>query len=827
MIAGLSGFRERRVHAELERDPELLEHELWRIFEVDDGDLGGLAVADAAYHEDGGWSHALRELAAAGALDRARLLDASLEALSRDFTAHRTSWHTRFHEQLEPSGEERAARVEGYLGLLTSQVPPTVTFAVRALGRTHLGSVSAERLISALPAALASDRKGVVKDAIALLDRLVKDAPELAGACALAAAGALQHEAPDVQERALAQIARWTAGAPDEDVRVELLAYTEVVAATVRPRFEALVAGPSPEPTASSPDASSPSRDHAFALAALEARAAALPASIAGALAVPAALAAARSGRPDPGLSPLPASGEPVLDDADRLEPPAGLDELGDLLARLIESPGAPPEDFELALDGVARLCGTREPFARELAPLVKRIEATGAGWLPIGRVVLAWASGHVPAQPPTCRRQIGVDEFLHARAAEVAERAAALRPSPLLATPTHRGGWIEPGALVARVAALEGQAPRFDLVQALHRLAPDGRAAALAACDGLEGAAAAALRYALGGPRAGGEPFAAIAAWAIRAEPGEAPPKLRFMLRGPRPVMPTRPRSRLATVTEPPAAWPGAGSREPVARLCVVSDPGPPAPVLPQPTAWIPALQSSTRHRWERMLEPRVVRHLRLVWPGGAEVFFTCAAQHLADWGENGGASSEASPFFEPLLDPLAAAPPLALAALVLGLGADHPMSAAAAADALAAAVQDGRVTFAGLRVPLRTLLAGRHVKAGRLGPRLAGVAVHSPLHAEVVREALEGALSGEAAGSPRDLHALLEPLNELCAQAGAAIAAPEARALLSGFSGRSKTARLAQALLEREGNSRLAPAAALLAAEARVRRGEAWASK
>ena len=35
-----------------------------------------------------------------------------------------------------------------------------------------------------------------------------------------------------MQERALACIARWTGGEPDEDVRAELLAYAEVVAAT-------------------------------------------------------------------------------------------------------------------------------------------------------------------------------------------------------------------------------------------------------------------------------------------------------------------------------------------------------------------------------------------------------------------------------------------------------------------------------------------------------------------------------------------------------------------------------------------------------------------
>ena len=243
MIAGLSGFRERRVRAELESDPELLEDELWRIFEVEGGDLGGLVVADAAYHEDGGWSQALRELAAEGTLDRGRLLDASLDALSRDFAAHRTSWHTHFHEALEPTAEERAARLGSYLGLLASPVAPTVGFAMRALAKIPPGAVAADSLVEALPAALASDRKGVVKDALGLLDRVAKAEPRHAGACARVAAGALQHAAPDVQERALACIARWTGDAPDEEVRVELLAYAEVVAATVRPAFDALVAG--------------------------------------------------------------------------------------------------------------------------------------------------------------------------------------------------------------------------------------------------------------------------------------------------------------------------------------------------------------------------------------------------------------------------------------------------------------------------------------------------------------------------------------------------------------------------------------------------------
>jgi hypothetical protein len=643
-----------------------------------------------------------------------------------------------------------------------------------------------------------------------------------------------------VQERVLACIARWTERAPEEDVRVELLAFAEVVAATVRPAFDALVAGgedaggsspdatgsphtgSSPDATGSPPDA----RRHAQALAALEARASELPPAVAAALGVPAALDAARSGRPAELLPPLPASGEPVLDDADRLEPVADLDTLGDLLARLVESLDAPPEDFELALEVLARMCATREPFKRELAPLVSRIEETSAGWLPLARAVLAWARGSVQRPLPTWGNRVGVDHFLQARATEVAKRAAALRPAPLLATPTHRGGWIEPAELVARVAALADDPPRFDLVQALHRLAPDGRAAALEAAAGLAGDSAAAVRYALGDPRPrGGDPFALIAAWAVRGDPAEEPPLPGLSLRWPRPVAPARHRHELGTVTEmPKPRWRG-GESQPVVRLRVVLDPPRPEPVLPQPTAWIPALQSSRIERWLSMLGPPVVRHLRLVWPGEDEAFFACAAQHLADWGE-GGSSTEASPFLEPLMEPHAVASPIAVGALVLGLGSSNALSAGAAADALAAAVEDGRITAAELRPPLRKLLGGGHVKAGRLGPRLAAVAAHSPLHAEVVREAIEAALTGDAAGAPRGLHALLEPLNELCAASGAAIAAPEARELLAGFSGRSKTARLAQALLAREGESRLAPAAAALAAEARVARVARWAS-
>ena len=221
------------VRAELEADPDLLEWEVWQLFEVEGGEVS-LATIDGGNRHS--WSSGLVELAAAGRLDRDRLLDASLEALARDFSAHQAGWFSRFHEALAPTAEERAARAEAYLGLVSSPAPATVTFAVKALLKAP--AVDPGALIDALPAALASDRKGVVRDALKLLDRLEGDER------AVAAAAALQHPAPDVQLRALELIAKWTGGEPSEDVRAELLAYAEIVAPTARGAFDALTGAP-------------------------------------------------------------------------------------------------------------------------------------------------------------------------------------------------------------------------------------------------------------------------------------------------------------------------------------------------------------------------------------------------------------------------------------------------------------------------------------------------------------------------------------------------------------------------------------------------------
>jgi len=77
--------------------------------------------------------------------------------------------------------------------------------------------------------------------------------------------------------------------------------------------------------------------------------------------------------------------------------------------------------------------------------------------------------------------------------------------PFVILSTPTHAPWWIEPAILVDRIARCEADGMKIsevDAAMAVLRLAQVGRREALAGAKKLKSAAAAALCYALGGPK-------------------------------------------------------------------------------------------------------------------------------------------------------------------------------------------------------------------------------------------------------------------------------------------------------------------------------------
>lgn len=421
-------------------DPGLLDGEVWRIFDVDCSTE--LSNANWSTTESGSrgpgdnrWQLALVRLGAQGLLDRQRLLDASLNALLRDFRPSMVGWYAKLHEALEPTHDERRLRVDTYLSLAASPVPAAIKEGLTGL-RAALDAVPADDLARAATGPLSQKQKNLAVDMLRLLETKAKDDADTRATVLEAAALALGHERADVQERALALLERY----PDEAPRAALLDLADAVAAPLRERVSALT-GITTEP--------------------------ALP--------------------PEPqAVSPPPArpaaTVELLRDAARPLQPVGSVDELIELAASLLEGRGT-GDDVERLLDGVSRLCDERPPgFERRVAGLLERLEEVswwqfggGAGEA-ITVVVRAWITGRRTRGLRPVHTWLG---FLVARALEVAARAARRSARPLLAFPTHQGGWIDPDVLAERergIGLFRNRPAPADFLQArIRAFRPDG----------------------------------------------------------------------------------------------------------------------------------------------------------------------------------------------------------------------------------------------------------------------------------------------------------------------------------------------------------------
>src|SRR5262249_31064154 len=249
-------------------------------------------------------------------------------------------------------------------------------------------------------------QKNLSTETLAMLERLSGRHAAARPALLEATSHALAHENADVQSRALKVLEKYA----DDVPRATLLGYVEAVSPTLRGRLEAL---------------SGLVRVVQDDVRVIEIRAPIQPVL----------------------------SLEHVLAGRTTVAPVASVGELIELAAVLLEGQGD-GDDCERFLDGVSRLCDQRPPgFERQTEGLAKRAEATSV-WgtpVPIGYIIQAWTRGRRQrvASPPATF--VG---FLGGRVEEVAKRAVRGVARPLLALPTHSGGWIDPDVLEARERA-------------------------------------------------------------------------------------------------------------------------------------------------------------------------------------------------------------------------------------------------------------------------------------------------------------------------------------------------------------------------------------
>ena len=213
----------------LDSDPELLSSEFWQIFEVEGSGELSLAAVDKYRHEQMRWSTAVLSLVEDSTIKRSQVLQATLNALKRDFAPFRVGWFSRMHELLNPTLAERLLYRDDYLALIQSRVPATVSFAIKALVKPHKAHpLDLASVIKYFGPAFEARDQGTINRALSIVKQLASaaDADQNSKLAALVARS-LAHESADVQKAAIEFLGEQNSSLIDP--------YLDLLAPSVRP----------------------------------------------------------------------------------------------------------------------------------------------------------------------------------------------------------------------------------------------------------------------------------------------------------------------------------------------------------------------------------------------------------------------------------------------------------------------------------------------------------------------------------------------------------------------------------------------------------------
>ncbi|GHF32978.1 hypothetical protein GCM10018790_08250 [Kitasatospora xanthocidica] len=665
------------------------------------------------------WTEAIGELAAAGVVDRAAVIDRCLARLLRGGRPADQRAFLDVLRALALTPAEYAARVRDVVALLDG-LSVIAGHAQGVLAQLdEAGLIEPEVLHEASAVVLFRTEKKLVRAQLGWLDRAARRAPERSGAVVLSAAEAFGYADQGVQERALNVVARHRAAA-GEAVLPEL-------------RFAAEALNP-----------------------VHHGRAGELLGVSLG------VLSGGEGDDPDTGwnelLPPVPVPsplGAPVASAAELAE---------ELSALLVDrEPGVAA--FERVLDGLVRQARLdRAGLIEALEPVRREHPWNGAGqWgdcTPWGvQFVVAAVAGETaprrlwdalcgkgrsPLRGPHTTVHGAV---LAARMEEAAWQLTATRPPYLLATPTDATGALAAAVLVERLAGYEAAgvpAGPVDLSAALLRVGPGADEAVLAAAAALTSPAG---RWAAHWLRTGGLP-------------GQPSERVLFA-----------PGQGVRRANAYGDRW-----WEDVERVAVAQPgigPGPEGPsgerLAPEFRALLDGTEPSVARArkvddWSR----RPVTHWSAMLPWHREEL---AARWLDTFAQGADRDERGAGRHLPLLAEAGGPAGLALhLALAYGLGARHAEDRTAAVDALLVLAARGELDGGLLGRELGGLVACGTVLAGRLGAALA-MAAETGARAtvwSVLGPALPGLL-GEAGPSVRGLGDLIALAADCARRTGA----------------------------------------------------------
>ena len=346
-------------------EPDLLD-DIWRLFEIECD-----AFNIDSWHRKSGpenyqtWIDAFVALEQQKAISRERLLEATLKGLQQDVKQNQLSGISKLHTMLVPTKEELRQYQSEYLLLLGHKVGHVVKFAIKMLKQIQKHKMlNIQSFLTEVPAVFLQETKGNAVEALKCIKPLIKLGEENSTQALLTVCEALKHQNMDVQGLAVEILSEHDL---NDAVKSEISTNIDFVANAYKPALNQLLGN-------------KPSTDVAGAIEldpeAIQHQLKQTPVNVLQKL----GLAGIDLKSDTIQLAPIN-SGiglRKVLDTAEPLIPISSVDELFDTVAHLVEVVDN-PEDVELVMDGISRLCNIKIPdFNDRAAPLLQRVNSGG-----------------------------------------------------------------------------------------------------------------------------------------------------------------------------------------------------------------------------------------------------------------------------------------------------------------------------------------------------------------------------------------------------------------------------------------------------------------
>jgi hypothetical protein len=511
-------------------EPESISHEIFRKRWRSGGNIFGPVIKGRKGSDY--WRETLVKLASNGLLDQQKLIDFSFSALTTEAekeakkSTYASTSSADFAIKLNQTlvGQEWAAHATRITALLGAAHKDVSTYASTVLAAMPSAELNASEICSCIAPAFLNKNKEPADAALKLLARLAKYTPSETNEFGRALLAAFSHSSKDIHKKALALVES-TNILEDEQLRREFSQRADVLAGIERATAVKLLAKYKKQNATAydavhDADSQSGSKDNlneatrlqkvtgvSARLEELVAHVNTLDTQLCKLACVDEVIRLAREAQVYESAVRLDSLEFPRLNPATAIKPIESLDDVIYAYMKVWGSKATVTE-LELVLDGVSRLCRERPSdfdqkidVLRQKARSVVAQEFVNFGWSSsMAHLVFCWVGETSPFTGPAIGSDTG--SFYMRRCLAVAKRAAARVSAPLLATPTHAGGWIDPQVLVKRLLEyfwLKIEPDNVDFIQALLRLSPDGRLAALDQAANLKGELGEALRFALG----------------------------------------------------------------------------------------------------------------------------------------------------------------------------------------------------------------------------------------------------------------------------------------------------------------------------------------